>query len=427
MTKDVCFSDWLLSIVNPVDLQVIIRDSSLRLADLYEDKNEQSLQEKLLLIANFIVPNEINTLARLSNFYYSKHEVDKAIKFAENILDLTKNKNVNALLNAGILYADALQTNKAITCFEKCLKIEPNCYKARFGIGVEALKHGNFSKGWKYYYARHKAFDLHDKSDKSILNLPLWDGKSSGDVLFYNEQGYGDFFFSLRFFEKLPKNLKCKLFVDRNLYSLMKNTIYGSKCTTKIGCFDFRCSMLDVPYLFKDSDYHADAYTKIFTQYKKLKNMKPKIGLVFSGNPNYSSDFRRSIKLSAFSDILKKKNIEFYLIQKKLSRKNKFYDCELSIKNLAEKIRTFEDTRTILMGLDGLITVDTGLAHLAGAIGLPTLVLLDYSPDFRWQSSNDTTPWYKSWKIFRQVERGDWKVAIEECGQYLDNFISLRQ
>lgn len=428
MTEQVGIHEYISSFANAKDLQAIIKNSALRLAEIYGQNNDDSLEEKLLLLANFIVPNDVDTLTKLSSFYYSKHQIDKAIKFAETILKITKNKNSYALLNAGILYSDYLCSEKAISCFKKSLKIQPDCYKASFGLGVEYLKLGNFSKGWKHYYDRHKAFDLHEKADKRILRLPLWDGKSSGKVLFYNEQGYGDFFFSLRYLENLPKNLDFNILVDKNIFELMKNTKYGVNCRLKYGKFDYRCSLLDIPYLFKINKHKEDSYKYIFPNHQTENHGQLKIGIVFSGNPNYSSDFRRSIKLSEFSKILDNKKIKYFLLQKDTSINNKFYDIKLKIKNLADGIETFEDTKNVLLELDGLITVDTGLAHLSGCLGIPTFVLLDYSPDFRWQNSSDITPWYKSWKLFKQTIRGSWSEPLQECQKYIENeFISLRR
>jgi len=427
MTKDLHISEYIYSIENPSELQEIIKNSALRLAEIYGEKNADTLQEKLLLIANFIVPNDVNTLAKMSSFYYLKHEIDKAIKFAEMILEITKMKNTNALLNAGILYADNLLSRKAIDCFKKCLKLDPSCHRASFGLGVEFLKRGDFSKGWKHYYDRHKAFDLHEKADKKILDLPLWDGRSGGRIIFYNEQGYGDFFFALRFMEYLPKHLDFKLLVDSNIFGLLKNTKYRKNCILRNCKADYRCSLLDIPYLFKINEYLPDAYEKIFSKYKTKKTGKPKIGMVFSGNPNYASDFRRSINISEFSKLLDNKNVNYFLLQKDILN-NKFYDSNMKVKNLADDIQTFADTAKKLLSLDALITVDTGVAHLSGALGIPTFVLLDYSPDFRWHGDNQLTPWYSSWRLFKQSVRGSWAEPLMECKKYIEtNFINLRR
>jgi ADP-heptose:LPS heptosyltransferase len=213
--------------------------------------------------------------------------------------------------------------------------------------------------------------------------------------------------------------------MDENMASLVKSTKYSEKVTTKVIKSDYRCSYLDIPYLFKSRKYEQAEYKKIFIQHNKTIDKKPKIAVVFSGNKSYVGDKQRSIKTSQLNSILSDSRYEFFFLQKDLTD-NSFYDKKYEIKNLGTDLKNYLDTLEVLYSMDGLITVDTSVAHLGAAIGLPTFVLLNSNPDFRWHGDEKTTPWYSSWRIFKQSTRGNWDDVVLNCqkfgNEYFFNF-----
>jgi len=407
---------------NTDKLRKILSETATRLSQIYGQQNDKSLEEKLLLISNFIIPNQATTLTRLANFYHENNDVNKTLLFAEKALEVTKHKNVQALLNAAIIHAEYGKPENAKKYYKTCLKLNKNCHKASFGLSMEHFKENKISKAWDFYYSRHYAFDMESKVNKKILKLPLWDGKQKGKVIFYNEQGYGDFLFAMRYFHHLDTvDNEYRFFMDENMASLVKTTKYSEKVTTKVIKSDYRCSYLDIPYLFKSRKYEQAEYKKIFIQHNKTIDKKPKIAVVFSGNKSYVGDKQRSIKTSQLNSILSDNRYEFFFLQKDLTD-NSFYDKKYEIKNLGTDLENYLDTLKILYSMDGLITVDTSVAHLGAAIGLPTFVLLNSNPDFRWHGDEKTTPWYSSWRIFKQSTRGNWDDVVLNCQTFVNEY-----
>jgi ADP-heptose:LPS heptosyltransferase len=407
---------------NTDNLRKILSETAIKLSQIYGQQDDKSLEEKLLLISNFIIPNQVNTFTRLANFYHEKDDVNKALLFAEKALEVTKYKNVQVLLNAAIMHAEYGNPENAKKYYKTCLKLDKNCHKAFFGLSMEQFKENKIRKAWEFYYSRHSAFDMESKVNKKILKLPLWDGKQKGKVIFYNEQGYGDFLFSMRYFHHLNTiDNEYKFFMDENMAKLVKSTKYSQRVTTTVTKSDYRCSYLDIPYLFKIRKHEQTAYKNIFIQHNKKIDKKPKIAVVFSGNKSYVGDKQRSIKTSELDSILSDDRYEFYFLQKDLTE-NSFYDKKYKIKNLDKGLKNYLDTLNALYSMDGLLTVDTSVAHLGAAIGLPTFILLNSNPDFRWHGDEKTTPWYSSWIIFKQSTRGNWNDVISNCQKYMNEY-----
>jgi len=145
--------------------------------------------------------------------------------------------------------------------------------------------------------------------------------------------------------------------------------------------------------------------------------------IIFAGNHEHANDYKRSIHLSKLKPIFEK--YDCYLLQKiehmtrwHMSRLVNLYDCEFEGEIIENK--NLKDTLDSLYNLDCLVTVDTGIAHLAGAINMTTYVLLDYSPDFRWGRQGENTVYYPSWKLCRQDEPNNWDSAVKKCLNFLN-------
>ena len=143
-----------------------------------------------------------------------------------------------------------------------------------------------------------------------------------------------------------------------------------------------------------------------------------KVGIVWAGNPDHARDRRRSIPLKAFEPILSNPNIDFYSLQMGVAA-DQISNIETDLINISDGFNDFYDTACTLSDLDLVITVDTSMAHLAGALGAPTWVLLDRVPDWRWQLDREDTPWYPSLRLFRS--KGDLDGVLDEVASALAN------
>ena len=217
----------------------------------------------------------------------------------------------------------------------------------------------------------------------------------------------------------LPPNVK--ILLEKNFPEIefvdTKNTEY-----------DYSASIMELHFLL-NMDFnnipsqkgYLSSNTKLTEKYQKeyFNNNKPKIGLFWQGNPKVFAN--RSIKLKELEPIFLNKNndFNFYSFEKE--------DSENQIENYPQLIdlgvtfKNFEDTAAALVNLDILITIDSAIAHLAGALGVKTYLMLPYSSEWRWFDDTQTTPWYTSVRIFKQKNSYDWTDVVEKIANEIKN------
>lgn len=403
---------------NPEHLKYILSQSCEKLSEISPEQSE----EQLLLICNFVTPNNVRVLSKLANLYYKKNDLAKSLSLAKKAVFLTQEKDVNSLMNAAIIASDADQRDYAKQKYNQVLTIDPTNARAKFGLAIESFKDKDYKNGWSLYLNRHSAFDTARNEPSKIKNLPRWDGESEGEIYFYNEQGYGDLIFSIRFWHNLEKiKNKFSMIFDKNISSLIKMTKFSKFVGRQLKNPKFKCSVLDLPALFADQDYREDYYKSIFDQHKPKNRKKPKIGITFCGGSTYAADSRRSIHLCFLKQLIKNKNYNFCIFQKDY-KDSKFFDFSCSTKEYPIKLDNFSTTASCLLDLDALISIDSSVAHLSGALGVPTFVLLEKVPDFRWYPYTKKIPWYNSWIPARQASRCDWSKAVGNLENKLEKY-----
>lgn len=402
-------------------LKVILFNSCEKLSEV----SAESIEEQLLLICNFINPNNTRVLTKLANIYYKKNDLAKSLSLAKKAVHLTNHTNINCLMNSAIIAADADQRDYAKEKFDQVLKIDPENSRAKFGLGIESFKEKKYEIAWNLYLNRHLAFDTKQNEPDKIKNLPRWDGNSAGDIYFYNEQGYGDLIFSIRFWHHLKEIANDYSFIlDKNMAALISDTPFKKNVNRKLKNPKYKCSVLDLPAIFNDSKFNSDKYEYIFQQHKIKKRKKPKIGITFCGGSSYSADIRRSIHICFLKETISQKNYDFFIFQKEYKNSN-FYDKSCSAKEFPQKLENYKTTADALLKMDAIISIDSSVAHLAGALGVPTFILLEKFPDFRWYPFDNKIPWYKSWIPIKQTNRCDWPSAVNKLNRKLDKHFAI--
>jgi hypothetical protein len=252
-------------------------------------------------------------------------------------------------------------------------------------------------------------------------------------ILVWPEQGFGDI---LQFARYIPKLTHLGAHVDfeiqESLVSLFQNQ-YSCNVVAKGGAIDavdFQVPLGSLPLLFKtnldsipaDVPYIRVAPQKVQEWKNKLPLSKDKlnIGIACSGNINFDLKHgnKRPIPLEHFSELAKQHNL--FLIQKEIRETD-----QIALKNLemihplGDLINSFEDTAAIVENMDLIISIDTSLVHLAGALGKKTIVLLSWCPDWRWLTERSSSPWYPSATLVRQTSVGDWGSVMEQVKGFL--------
>jgi hypothetical protein len=294
---------------------------------------------------------------------------------------------------------------------------------------------GNFDEGWiNYEYRWHrKDADLRPHSHIPPLISPSdLVGKK---ILVWPEQGFGDILQFARYIPKLiDLGAQVTFEIQEPLVALFENQ-YPCKIVVKgstIEGMDFQIPLGSLPLLFKsnresipaDIPYIKVAPEKIQKWGNQLPLSKEKlnIGIACSGNINFDLKHgnKRPIPLEYFSELAKQHNL--FLIQKELRDADQITLKTLNtIHPLGNLINNFEDTAAIVENMDLIISIDTSLVHLAGALGKKVLVLLSWCPDWRWLSQGETNPWYPTAKVIRQPTAGDWDSVMVGVNQILCN------
>ena len=198
--------------------------------------------------------------------------------------------------------------------------------------------------------------------------------------------------------------------------------------------FDFQCPLMSLPLAFKTdintipaSIPYLYANQNLINKWQaKLgeKKSKPRVGLVWSGSSAYTNDSNRSISLNILGALFDLE-IEFYCLQKEVKPEDEATFAESGMPSYADELTDFAETAALIQNMDLVISVDTSVAHLTGAMGKPLWVLLPYVPDFRWLLNRDDSPWYPSAKLFRQPKTGDWQSVIKTLAQSLQTHFNL--
>ena len=334
-----------------------------------------------------------------------------------------------AYVNMGAINFLKGQYEEAITLFQKAISINNDNADAHWNLALSLLLRGDFKRGWREYEYRWRLKDAIIPK----INIPLWDGKTNkGRILIITEQGLGDAIQFIRYVKPLSqRGLQVSVQCQRELKNLFKNIPNLETFTFDdyLPDFDFFSPILTLPYLFETTletipceiPYLFANNDKI-VKFQRLigKNEKQKVGLVWAGKGSHEMDMNRSINLSMLSSLFELKNIEFYSLQK--GDASKEVSLFNNIIDLTGHLEDFSDTAGLIYYLDLIITVDTSVAHLAGAMGKKVWILLPFCPDWRWLLDKEDSPWYPTARLFRQKKAGDWIEVIHNVTQELSLF-----
>ena len=412
------------------DDPILWSNRGLALHDLnrYEDALESHQKGILLDGHNHEVwSNRGVTLHALSRYEEALDSYTKALKFKPDYHP--------ALSNLGVTLNDLNRYDEAISAYDKALAIEPNFDDARWNLGIAQLTLGDFANGFKNYEYRWKADKSLTCRYASIERLESLNDAIGKTLLVWHEQGHGDTIQFCRYVKELISlGIKVILEVQMPLKALIENAF--PKCLvitdgSKLAGIAYQIPVMSLPLLFIKNTHKfflAEPYLKpsieksiTWKNKLNLTNEKINIGLAISGNAKQGNDKNRCIGIDFFEPLLIQANL--FLIQKEIRETDKhFIKNHPEIKYLGNEISTFEDSAAIVDDMDVIISVCTSLAHLSGALGKRTLVLLPWCPDWRWLLNCSNSPWYPSVKLFRQPTFGDWTSVINDISLELSNY-----
>ena len=361
----------------------------------------------------------------------------KTLKLNDNLNEPNQsNIYIKSCFNLGYIYHILDNTEKAIIYLQNCLNTHTNmAIKVKRVLGRVYLKDKCFRKGFKLYCQNLDHSPFYTK-----IKLPIWDGiESAKNIIIVMDQGYGDRFQFFRFIIDLKEKYTNIHFVclyhKCRIEHLFDNIIPIINDELDINEFDYKINLTSLPFILginKIEPYIGKQYIKenenLLLNWKlKLHSLKKyKIGLCWKGNINLNDVINKYIPLELFKDI---SNLEINLIclqkdaQEELdtiSFKNKINYFEI------DKDKPFIDTIAILKNIDLLITVDTSVVHLAGLLGVKTILILGFLSEWRWGKEDKKSYWYNSVEIFRSNIANDWKVVLEKVKDRLKELLLTR-
>ncbi|AQS85022.1 MAG: glycosyltransferase family 9 protein [Acetobacter aceti] len=339
----------------------------------------------------------------------------------------------------GIALAALNRSREAQIVLREYLHTHPESRAAKFNLGQALLKGAQYQEGWELIEFSPPEFKIQGVKNPWKGDFPI-DGKT---LLLYGEQGFGDMLQFLRYIphvEKLGANIA--LSVPENLKRLCQESFPNIEIIEtdfKKIKYDYSCSLLSlplalssqigyeipssVPYLYPNRD-DIEKFSKIFGKKNKLR-----VGLVWSGEnrPRHGLNYKnRSASLQMFSKIINTKNIDFISLQLGNPQKELLQWNEKEIFDPMNDVSDMEDTAALIFNLDLIISVDTSVAHLAGALGKPVWMITRSDCCWRWLEDQEDTPWYPTMKIFRS-QPGSLHHAIELVAEALPDFVTTWQ
>ena len=313
----------------------------------------------------------------------------------------------------------------AATAFNRAIAADPGLADGWLNRGLIRLLRGDYANGFADYEWRWKRRGMVRPS----LAIPAWTGEDPRGrrLLVWAEQGHGDTIHFIRFIPLLiARGAEVVLAAPRRLVPLLAS-FAGVGRVVPIEepppAADLQAPLMSLPHLLKLGEAVAAPVAPYLVPPRRTPSIsgdgRPLVGLVWAGSPVNLSNATRSLTLERLSPLLALKGLRFVSLQFGVSA------AEMAAAGLKGRLETlddlgdFADTAAIVAGLDLVVTVDTAMAHLAGAIGKEAWVMLAHVPDWRWGMSGETTPWYPSLRLFRQESPGDWDGVVRRIAPAL--------
>ncbi|OGB90887.1 hypothetical protein A2625_07600 [candidate division WOR-1 bacterium RIFCSPHIGHO2_01_FULL_53_15] len=400
------------------------------LAILFTRQNELPAAITNFKKAIAIKPEFDSAYIGLAETYANNNNLNLAKRHLIRLIDL-KPDYFQAHHNLALLYIESKNYRAAKKHLLRAIALRPELPESHFSLGTLLLSKGGFKPGWAEFEWRTK---LYRPEEKFCLShpAPFWKGELIKDetILVSAEQGYGDVIQFARYIPLVRQKAARLVFqCDRNLIRLFQDFAgidrivdwdKGQECASEK--IDRQISLLslprlfsttpknipaDIPYLFPDPALAA----KWRSALAEIKGFR--VGFVWTGKPTSANNPTRSMSLDLFSPLFQLKGCSFLSLQKgKAADELRPYLPKDNLIDLDQRITDFADTAALIANLDLVISVDTSVAHLAGAMGKLVWILLQHVPDWRWRLESKRSPWYPTARLFRQSKRGDWPGVV---------------
>jgi tetratricopeptide (TPR) repeat protein len=362
--------------------------------------------------------------------FHDLKNYDLALKDYTKTLLINKNY-IKAYINIGAIKKEEKRISESIENYNKALEVEPVSTSAKWNLSLVLLLSENFEKGLELYESRWEMKEFEPQKINSIM--PRWDGTLSikgKKVLVHAEQGLGDSIQFCRYLEEVEALGAEVIFkVQKPLIALFKN-LAGVKHLLALGdtnpTHDLHVPLLSLPGIFNTEvisirrcDNYLTAEPQRIARWKgALREDSYKIGINWQGSHGTQIDIGRSFNVSLFEQISQIPNVQLISLQKGYgSEQLQDLPSGMKVLELGDDVDAdgaFLDTAAVMENLDLVISSDTAVVHLAGALGVKTWVALKFVPDWRWMLDRADSPWYPSLTLYRQEVACEWGPVFKK-------------
>lgn len=368
----------------------------------------------------------------VADILYIQGKYDRAIAYYQQALTLQPN-DFETLLNLGKSCYRYGDQPRAVHFYRQALVVQVDSTEAQFALSLSLLLLGELTEGWEKYEYRLKL--PQGGVNLPIFQKPRWDGSplAGRRLLVLCEQGLGDTLQFSRYLSLIQGSTVIFL-CQRALLPLFEHfsgidQLLEYQDQEPSVEYDVYIPLMSLPALFRTTletiprtvPYLTVSDEKIMQWQPRFDRSKLNIGIVWSGNPQFIDNQNRSCQLADFLPLAQFDGIQWYSLQKGDAAKQQL--AELSIHYLGDELQDFADTAAVLRCLDMLISVDTSVPHLAGALGVPVWLLLKYVPDCRWLLQRTDSPWYPTMRLFRQTTPKNWATVFAAVCEALPQLI----
>ena len=376
-------------------------------------------------------PNDAAAYSNLGLVLKAKGEFEAAIDQYRKAVELDPG-DADAHCFIGNLYKELGKPDDAVAAYERVLSLNPQHPLGRWNLSFVKLLRGD-PDAWDAYESR---WLVSSSPMNRGFSQSLWDGSdlAGKTILLHAEQGLGDTIQFIRFVPMVKDRgglvaVLCPPPLKRLLDGQLGiERVVSEEAST--GPFDVHCPIMSLPRIFRTTDQTIPATVPYLRPSanlaeawnRRISQQPPgfKVGLAWATSPQTPGAAQRSLELAALAPLAQVAGVEFYSLQKgDAAAQAKSPPGGMRLTDWTAELGDFADTAALVSNLDLIISVDTSVAHLAGALARPVWTLIPFAPDWRWKLGGTDMPWYPTMKLFRQERRGDWNLPVEKVAAEL--------
>jgi tetratricopeptide (TPR) repeat protein len=397
-------------------------------------------------------PNNLDVLNNRGAALAELGRLDEACESYEQALAIDP-KVPEILINKGHVCADRHKFDEALSCYMAAATLPNLRPEAEFAASLVRLRLGQLTQGWRDYEARWQQRSW--APQRRDFSAPLWLGQESPStespsteslpteslagrtILLHAEQGFGD---TLQFVRYAKRVAGLGATVMLEVQAPLKPLLLGAEGIAQIFArgeplprFDLHCPLMSLPLAFgtaldtvpADIPYIRAPADRVAQWQARLGAPRSlRVGIVWAGSAVHKNNHNRSIAFDRFRSLLSTSDVEFVSLQNELSATEAAaLGRHGNVVALGGELRDFADTAAVVSLLDLVVSADTAMVHLAGALGRPVWVLLPFTPDFRWLLARADSPWYPTARLFRQPRFGDWASVLARVQEELESTV----